>query len=122
MNLISESRELTRPERAAVKKLVTDMCANYDRGYGCLPLDCNCYMLGKWWTGNYCKYFLKFVLPLDPVLEASLLCVAAEVRPCAFCGEAFPVNGKQSYCKAACAGAAHRKQKRDSIRKKRGKV
>ena len=33
------------------------MCANYDREYGCLPLDCECYMLGKCWTGAYCRYF-----------------------------------------------------------------
>lgn len=30
-------RELTRDERKGIRKLVTEMCANYDRGYGCLP-------------------------------------------------------------------------------------
>ena len=40
-------RELTRDERKGIRKLVTEMCANYDREYGCLPLDCECYMLGK---------------------------------------------------------------------------
>ena len=43
-------RELTRDERKGIRKLVTEMCANYDREYGCLPLDCECYMLGKCWT------------------------------------------------------------------------
>ena len=61
-------RELTRDERKGIRKLVTEMCANYDRDYGCLPLDCECYMLGKWWTGAYCRYFREAVLPLDPVL------------------------------------------------------
>ena len=29
-------------------------------------------MLGKCWTGAYCRYFRSAVLPLDPVLERSL--------------------------------------------------
>lgn len=33
-------RELTRDERRGIRKLVTELCANYDRDYGCLPLDC----------------------------------------------------------------------------------
>ena len=65
-------RELSRDERKGIRKLVTEMCANYDREYGCLPLDCECYMLGKWWTGAYCRYFREAVLPLDPVLMASI--------------------------------------------------
>ena len=45
-------RELTRSERAAIRRLVTGLCANYDeREKLCLPLDCSCYMLHKWWTG-----------------------------------------------------------------------
>ena len=50
-------RELTRDERKTIRRLVTGMCANYDSDYGCLPLDCPCYMLGKWWTGSLCRYF-----------------------------------------------------------------
>lgn len=35
------SRELTRSERAAIRKLVTELCANYDNQEKlCLPLDC----------------------------------------------------------------------------------
>ena len=42
-------RELTRSERAAIRRLVTGLCANYDeREKLCLPLDCPCYMLHKW--------------------------------------------------------------------------
>ena len=40
------ARELTREEKAAIRSLVAKWCANYDREYGCLPLDCECYMLG----------------------------------------------------------------------------
>lgn len=73
-------RELTRDERKGIRKLVTEMCANYDREYGCLPLDCECYMLGKCWTGAYCRYFREAVLPLDPVLAASI-CEAGPGHP-----------------------------------------
>jgi hypothetical protein len=43
------ARELTREEKAAIRSLVVKWCANYDRACGCLPLDCECYMLGKCW-------------------------------------------------------------------------
>ena len=66
------ARELTREEKTAIRKLVTRLCANYDRDMGCLPLDCPCYMLEKCWTGALCRYFREAVLPNDPVLEASL--------------------------------------------------
>ena len=66
------ARELTREEKAKIRKLVTKWCANYDKECGCLPLDCECYMLGKCWTGSYCRYFREAVLPLDSVLEAAL--------------------------------------------------
>ena len=53
-------RELNRSERAAIRKLVTELCANYDsQDKICLPLDSPCYMLNKWWTGAYCRYFEK---------------------------------------------------------------
>ena len=69
---MEDCRELTRQEMAAIRALVTRWCANYDRTYGCLPLGCECYMLGKCWTGAYCRYFREAVLPLEPGLEASL--------------------------------------------------
>jgi len=115
----AESRELTRHERTAIRKLVIDLCANYDYEYGCLPLDCECYMLNKWWTGSYCKYFRNAVLPTDPILEASLIGGVVETCPCAVCGEVFPVNGNKAYCSAACARKAQRKQQREYMRKKR---
>ena len=116
----AQCRELTRQERTAIKKLVIDMCANYDKKYGCLPLDCDCYMFGKCWTGGYCKYFQSAVLPLDPMLEASLLSTALDTRPCAFCGEPFPMNGRQLYCGAVCAGQAKNKLQRGYMRNRRG--
>lgn len=115
-----DSRELTRQERAAIRKLVTGMCANYDSEYGCLPLDCECYMLNKWWTGAYCRYFRNAVLPLDPVLEATLTGRAAPaLDACAVCGKPFVPEGKQAYCSPACASAARKKRQREYMRKRR---
>ena len=73
-----------RKKEAAISrplKLVTKWCANYDKECGCLPLDSECYMLGKCWTGAYCRYFREAVLPLDPVLgplcgnRSGIICV-----------------------------------------------
>jgi len=116
-------RELTRAERAAIRKLVKDLCANYDHEYGCLLLDGDCYMFyGVAYTNTgMCKYFRNAVLPTEPVLEAVLTGGAAvETRPCALCGEAFPVNGKQAYCSDACADEATKRQQRGYMRERRG--
>ncbi len=34
----SQNRELTGQEKQRIKKLITSLCANYDKEYGCLPL------------------------------------------------------------------------------------
>ena len=70
---LTVGRELARDERKGIRRLVTGWCANYDSGEDiCLPLDCSCYMLGKGWTGSFCRYFRENVLPLDPVLEKAV--------------------------------------------------
>lgn len=119
---MSDARELTREEKAAIRKLVVKLCANYDRDYGCLPLDCECYMLGKCWTGAYCRYFREAVLPTDPVLEASLCSegAAPETRPCPVCGRLFLPDGRTRYCSPACAKTARLKQQRGYMRDRRG--
>ena len=88
---------------------------------GCLPLDYECYMLGKCWTGAYCRYFREAVLPLDPALEAALTTVGPrpDFKPCPICGGAVPVDGRMAYCSEACARIALRRQKREYMRKKR---
>ena len=66
-------------------------------------------MLGKCWTGAYCRYFRSAVLPLDPVLERSLTVERiTETRPCPVCGRAFLPDGRQRYCSPTCARAARR--------------
>ena len=118
------SRELTREEKAAIRSLVVKWCANYDRECGCLPLDCECYMFGKCWTGAYCRYFREAVLPLDPRLEAALAAdgAAPDFKSCPVCGGAFVPNGRQAYCSQRCAQAARHRQKRDFMRKARGRT
>ena len=57
-------RELTVPERRSIRKLVSGSCANYDRDYSCLPLDCECPMLGICYKNSaMCRYFREAVLP-----------------------------------------------------------
>ena len=117
-------RELTRDERRSIRKLVTGECANYDSEYGCLPLDCPCYMLDKCRTGAYCRYFREAVLPLDPMLEKAITGegAAPDSRPCAVCGRPFLPEGRQSYCSEACKAEGNRRKSRERVRKMRGKT
>lgn len=63
-------RELTGREKQRIKKLVTSLCANYDKEYGCLPLDCDCPMLGICFTNSaLCRYFRKSVVALQTSCE-----------------------------------------------------
>ena len=63
-------RELTGKEKRQIKKLVVSKCANYDKEYGCLPLDCECYMFGVCYScSRLCSYFRKAVLPEDKELQ-----------------------------------------------------
>ena len=64
-------RELTGKEKRQIKKLVASKCANYDKEYGCLPLDCECYMFGVCYScSGLCKWFRKALLPTVPELQA----------------------------------------------------
>ncbi len=116
-----DARELTRAERAAIRKLVKRWCANYDPEYGCLPLGCECYMLNKWWTGAYCRYFREAVLPLAPELARALSGPGhkAELRACAVCGRLFPRQGKRAFCSGTCKEAAKRERHREYMRRRR---
>jgi len=117
-----EERELTRDECNAIRELVVSSCANYDQEYGCLPLENPCYMLGKCWTGSYCKYFREALLPTNPVLGATLTGRETPVQDmCASCGEPFIPVGKQFYCSEACQNEGNRHKSRERMRKKRNK-
>ena len=113
-------RELTRSERAAIRKLVTSLCANYDPIYGCLPLDEECYMLAKHWTGALCRHFREAVLPNNPILESALSGKGQRIAVCPVCGREFAVHGRKLYCSDRCALVVHRKQQRRHMQRKRG--
>jgi len=115
----TEARELTRSERAAIRKLVTGMCVNYDPEYSCLPLDCPCYMLNKWWTGAYCRYFQNAVLPLDSALEAALTGNGAARKICPVCGVVYVPVTSQAYCSETCRAVGQREADRQRKRNRR---
>ena len=99
------------------------MCSYYDREYGCLPLDCECYMLGKCWTGAYCRYFREAVLPINPMLSTSI-CEdgpALDTRLCAVCGWPFLPKGRQAYCSETCKAEGNCRRSWERMRKKRDK-
>ncbi len=118
-----EPRELTREERAEIKRLVTELCANFDKRYGCLPLDGACYMLLKNHAGAYCKYFKAAVLPLNPALETSLTTQEAYSlrKLCPVCGGAYIPTTSQAYCSEACRVTGQREDTRRRQRKRRAK-
>ena len=114
------NRELTAGEKSRIKKLVKANCANYDSEYGCLPLDCDCYMFGICYTNSgLCKYFHDCVMPLDTELEALFNHVPTSV--CKQCGRKFPAAGKRAYCSESCAEQARREQTAARVRKHRAK-
>ena len=115
------SRELTRQERAAIRRLVTDLCANHDnQDRLCLPLDCPCYMLHKWWTGSFCRYFQEAVLLVDPALESAITGedTSLKQKSCPVCGKAYLPTTSQAYCSDSAAplpdGNPERERKRRS--------
>lgn len=116
-------RELTRHERATIRRLIVGMCANYDGEHCCLPLDYGrCYMLDKWWTGCYCKYFEKAVLPLNPILESTLTGQSYLSRKaCPVCSNVFLPVTSQTYCSERCRDEGNRRRSRERMRKKRQK-
>lgn len=119
---MTAERELTRSERAAIRRLVIRLCANYDSGDNlCLPLDCSCYMLGKCWTGALCRYFRDAVLPTDPALEAALTGAVhlQNYKECPVCGKAYLPVTSQAYCSDVCRTLARRKSERERKRKER---
>jgi len=121
MELYRQSRELTRAERKAIRKMVTEICANYDNHYNiCLPLDCPCYMLNKWWTGAYCRYFQNAVLPCDPILEAVLLGKDTRFQKiCPVCGAAYIPVTSRAYCSDSCRIVGQRESDRRRKRNRR---
>lgn len=88
-----QNRELTGKEKRQIKKLVVSLCANYDKEYGCLPLDCDCYMFGICYTNSaLCKYFQSSVIPNDAELEAVFN--GTPITVCKQCGKPITLTCK----------------------------
>ena len=116
--MMKPMRELTPKEIRSIRKLVTSKCANYDKEYGCLPLDCECPMLNICYTHSaMCSYFRESVLPNDPELSAAFQ--PLPTKRCKHCGKPFPIDGRKVYCSANCADAASREQTAARVRKHR---
>ena len=110
-------RELTGREKQAIRRLVKTSCANYDSEYGCLPLDADCPMFDKAYSGGaLCKWFRSALMPTDPRLAQIFADNTVKTKPCAVCGKAFPLNGRQTYCSPQCAKAVRRKSVADSVK------
>lgn len=115
-------RELTRGERAKIRRMVTVQCANYDsQEQICLSLDGPCYMLHKCWTGGACRYFLEALLPTDPILASAITGEDTSMRQkiCPVCGKAYLPATSQAYCSEACRSYARRKSERERKRRER---
>ena len=123
MGFIDNFRELTREELREMKRLAADMCANFDREYGCLLLDGKCYMFyGVAYTCSaLCKYYRKAILPLNPKLEALFNGQFTDdaVKECAVCGTAYYPSGRSRFCSDLCRAKSKRIQDRNSKRKQR---
>ena len=90
-------RELTRSEKAKIRRAVEINCANYDREYGCLPLETGCYMNTIGYVGSsLCQYFREAILPASPELLA--IFQRGGTRNCKWCGQPFPEAGHRQYC------------------------
>ena len=114
------SRELTDKEKQRIKKLVVGNCANYRKDYGCLPLECDCYMFTKHFANDkICRYFRDSVLPLDPELEAVFF--DKHLKSCKHCGKKFEYNGRKVYCSESCRKKAQRIMNAARVRKHREK-
>ena len=113
-------RELTAREKQRIRKLIVSKCANYDKEYGCLPLDCDCYMFGVCYTNSaLCTRFRNALLPTDPELQAVF--ESQPLKVCKECGKHFPAQGKRVYCSDKCAEDARRRQTAARVRKHREK-
>ncbi|MDR2649078.1 MAG: cysteine-rich VLP protein [Clostridiales bacterium] len=131
MNQDNTPREFTLEEFRAIKTLVTESCANYDKKYNeCVVLDGRCYILNNCYTGSYCKYFKRAVLPLEPTLENQLDNRSDQpfessmdnipYKHCDACGLPFtPIIDKEKYCSVRCKKAGEMIKSRELKRKKR---
>ena len=115
---MDEIKRLTPAQRARCNRLIRRLCANYDGG-NCMPLDdgegCVCVQMISY--SLLCRYFRNAVLPADKELYADIF--KQHTYHCAECGAAFvPNSNRQKYC-PSCSKKVHRRQKKESARKRK---
>ena len=115
------SRELTREEKRAIRKLVFSLCANYDRAGprfrdrafgGQRRLQHR--IIGQNGIPEVAAVGSR---PAFPQHITGAVQRYAPILP--ICGRPFLPDGRTRYCSAACSATALRKQKRDYMRKTR---
>lgn len=97
-------------------------CANNFDGW-CVPKDCPCFVYEP--NGWVCTWFLNAVVPLNDVLQASIMRKLGEAtkdsKKCDCCGNAFiPASNRQRYC-ADCAKEIYRIANARRVRKYRSR-
>ena len=119
-------RELTRSERAAIRRLVTGLCANYDeRKSSAFPWTAPaiCFINGG--PAAFAGIFERSVLPVEPALEAVLTGndTSQRQKKCPVCGKLYLPTTSQAYCSDACRIWARRdadKKRKRRIRQHKG--
>ena len=111
------TRILSSAERKEIRKLVLHKCANHDFEYGCLPLDCKCIMLNKFYTSGFCKYFKICLLSQSAELQATL--TGKNTKKCKMCENTFIPKGRQTYCFEKCTEIGNRQATAQRVKKHR---
>lgn len=111
-------KQMTPAQRRKANSLIRATCCNYDKG-NCIVLEdedeCVCVQSISY--SFMCKWFINAVLPADKTLFAEIM--RHGTKRCAVCGTPFaPRSNRAKYCKN-CARKIHKRQKRESQRRKR---
>ena len=114
------SIELTPAQSREVNRLVKSHCCNLCDG-NCLLHDDGdthaCVQLISF-SGIFCNYFAKAVLPNYPQLEAEIM-QPQNCKSCVCCGEAYvPSSNRQKYC-PSCSDVQERRKDAERKRRKR---
>ena len=110
--------ELSKRDKNRIRKHVINCCANYNKEYGFLPLETECYMFSVGFTDSkLCKYYEQAVLSTDAELLG--LFKGILTKKCRQCGKTFASVGRKAYCSEQCAAEARRRYSAERVRKHR---
>ena len=123
---MSIDRKLSKHEIKRIRTLVISLCANF--GYEnrlCYPSGKECCMFSIKHQNECCAYFLKAVLPTEPVLYEALAVEfnAADLcqKECKACGSMFFAAKNQAYCTPECRAKGDREMNRNRVARHRRK-